>query len=97
MKIPTVVNLCVQMLRCRGRSIDSKFWDGEQNFVPDMWQVVFSHISVQCRVVYSDIDGLLDGSGYAMTLSERSLLNERIREVNNILNRLKHDVYMYKK
>ena len=36
---------------------------------PDMWQVVFSHISVQCRVVYSDVNGLLDGSGNAMTLS----------------------------
>ena len=34
-----------------------------------MWQVVFSHISVQCRVVYSNVDGLLDGSGDAMTLS----------------------------
>ena len=27
--------------------------------------------------------------------AERSLLNERIREVNMTLNRLKHDVYMY--
>ena len=34
-----------------------------------MWQAVFSHISVQCRVVYSNVDGLLDGSGDAMTLS----------------------------
>ena len=35
-----------QMLLCRGVLIDFEFWGGKQNFVPDMWQVVFSHISV---------------------------------------------------
>ena len=58
-----------QMLRCRGVLINFEFWGGEQNFVPDMWQVVFSHISVESRVVHSDVDGLLDGSWDALTLS----------------------------
>ena len=57
------------MLRCRGVLINFKFWGGEQKFVPDMWQVVFAHISVESRVVHSNVDGLLDGSGDAMTLS----------------------------
>ena len=32
-----------------------------------MWQVVFAHISVGSRVVDSNVDGLLDGPGDAMT------------------------------
>ena len=38
-----------------------------------MWQVVFAQISVESRVVNSNVDGLLDGSGDAMTLSSNSL------------------------
>ena len=57
------------MLRCRGVLINFEFWGVEQNFVTDMWQVVFAHISVESRVVHSDVDGHLDGSGDAMTLS----------------------------
>ena len=75
-----------------------------------MWQVVFAHISVESRVVNPDVNGLLDGSGDAIPVSirvgtqrsdninqraERSLLNERIREVNITLDWLKHDIYMY--
>ena len=61
-----------QMLRCRGVLINVEFWGGEQNFVPDMWQVVFAHISVESRVVHSDVDDLLDGSGDAMTISSNN-------------------------
>ena len=57
------------MLRCRGVLINFELWGGEQNFVPDMWQAVFVHISVESRVFHSDVDGLLDGSGDAMALS----------------------------
>ena len=38
-----------------------------------MWQVVFANISVESRVVHSNVDGLLDGSGDAMTLSSNNL------------------------
>ena len=38
-----------------------------------MWQVVFAHISVDRMVVDSDVNGLLDGSGDAMTLSSNDL------------------------
>ena len=41
--------------------------------VPNMWQVVFAHISVESRVVDSDVNGLLDGSGDDMTLSSNNL------------------------
>ena len=61
------------MLRCRGILFNFEFWSGEQNFVPNMWQVVFAHISVESRVVHSNVDGLLDGSGDAMTLSSNDL------------------------
>ena len=61
------------MLRCRGVLINFKFWGGEQKFVPNMWQVVFAHISVESRVVHSNVDGLLDGSGDAMTLCSNDL------------------------
>ena len=61
------------MLRCRDVLINFEFWGGEQNFVPNMWQVVFAHISVERRDVHSNVDGLLDGSGDAMTLSSNDL------------------------
>ena len=32
-----------------------KFWDGILYFVPNMWQVVFANVSIQGRVVYSNI------------------------------------------
>ena len=53
--------------------INFEFWGGEQNLVPNMWQVVFAHISVENRVVHSNVDGILDGSGDAMTLSSKDL------------------------
>ena len=61
------------MLRCRGILFNFEFWGGKQNFVLNMWQVVFAHISVESRVVDSNVDGLLDGSGDAMTLSSNNL------------------------
>ena len=30
-----------------------KFWDGKQNFVPNVWQFVLANISIQGRVVDS--------------------------------------------
>ena len=62
-----------QVLRCRGVLFNFEFWGGEQNFVPYMWQVVFAHISVASRVIHSNVDGLLDGSGDAMILSSNDL------------------------
>ena len=62
-----------QMLWCRGILFNFKFWGGKQNFVPNMWQVVFAHISVESRLIYSDVDGLLGGSGNAMSLSSNDL------------------------
>ena len=44
-----------------------QFWDGKQNFVPNMWQVVFAHIPVKGRVINADVNGLLNGSGHAMS------------------------------
>ena len=38
-----------------------------------MWQVVFAHISVESRVINPDVNGPLDGSGDAMTLSSNNL------------------------
>ena len=57
-----------QMLKCRGVLFNFEFWGGKQNFVPNMWQVVFAQISIESRVVNPNVDGLLDGSGDAMTL-----------------------------
>ena len=62
-----------QMLRCRGVLFNFEFLGGKQNFVPNMWQVVFAYISVKSMVVHSNVDGLLDGSGDAMTLSSNNL------------------------
>ena len=42
-----------QMLRCRGILFNFLSWGGKQNFVPNMWQVVFAHISIESRVVDS--------------------------------------------
>ena len=61
------------MLWCRGVLFNFEFWGGKQNFVPNMWQVVFAHISIESRVVNPNVDGLLDGSGDAMTLSSNNL------------------------
>ena len=38
-----------------------------------MCQVVFAHIPVKGRVVDSDVNGLLDGSGHAMSLPSYNL------------------------
>ena len=32
-----------------------KFWDVTQNYVPNIWQVVFANVFVQGRVVHSNI------------------------------------------
>ena len=61
------------MLRCRGILFNFQFWGGQQNYVPNMWQFVFAHISVESRVVDSDVNGLHDGSGDAMSLSSNNL------------------------
>ena len=38
-----------------------------------MWQAVFAHIPIKGRVIDSDVNGLLDGSGNAMSLPSYDL------------------------
>ena len=45
-----------------------QFWNGKQTFIPNVWQVVFANVSVEGRVVDSDVYGLFDGSGHILTL-----------------------------
>ena len=45
-----------------------EFWDGEQNSVPNMWQIIFSNISVQGGVVHPNINGCFDGSSHVVSL-----------------------------
>ena len=45
-----------------------QFWDGKQNFIPNVWQVVFANVSVEGRVVDSDVYGFFDGSGHILPL-----------------------------
>ena len=52
------------MLWGRGASFSFQFWDGKQNLVPNMWQVVFGNASIEGRVVDSDVNGFFDGSGH---------------------------------
>ena len=49
-------------------SFNFQFWGGKQNFVPNMWQVVFASIPVKGRVINSDVNGFFDGSGHAMSM-----------------------------
>ena len=44
------------------------FWDGKQNIVQNMWQVVFVIVSIEGRVVDSDVNGFFDASGHTMSL-----------------------------
>ena len=55
----------VEVQRCL---FSSQFWDGKQNFIPNMWQVVFANIPVKSRVINSDVNGFFDGSSYTMSL-----------------------------
>ena len=52
------------MLWCRVTLFSFKFWDGKQNFVPNICQVVFANVSIEGRVVDSDVNGFFDGSGH---------------------------------
>ena len=58
-----IVHICCSkplkalVLWCRGSSFSFQFWDGKQNFVPNMWQVVFANVPVEGRVVDSDVNG----------------------------------------
>ena len=56
------------MLWCRGALFSFQFWDGKQNLVPNMWQVVFANVPIEGRVVDSDVNGFFDGSGHTMSL-----------------------------
>ena len=60
------------MLKCRF-SFNFQFWGGKQNSVPNMWWVVFAHISVEGRVIDCDVNGLFDGSSHAMSLPSYNL------------------------
>ena len=41
---------------------------GEQNFIPNMWHVVFANVSVESRFVDTCLDGLPNGSGKVVAL-----------------------------
>ena len=45
-----------------------KFWDCEQNSVPNVWEVVFPNISIKGGVVHPNLHSLLDGPGQAVFL-----------------------------
>ena len=45
----------------------------KQNLVPNMWQVVFANVSIEGRVVDSDVNGFFDGSGHIMILPSYNL------------------------
>ena len=48
--------------------IHFEFWDGMQNPVPNVWEVVFPNISIEGGVVHPYVHGLLDGPGQAVFL-----------------------------
>ena len=72
--IDVIVQICcnkplkVLKLWCRGVLFSFQFWDGKQNLVPNMWQVVFANVSIEGRIVTSDVNGFFDGSGHTMSL-----------------------------
>ena len=45
-----------------------EFWDGKQNSVPNVWQIIFSNISVQGGVVHPNIHGFFDGPSHVFSL-----------------------------
>ena len=48
--------------------IDFEFWDGRQNSVPNVWEIILPNISIQGRVVHSNVHGLIDGLSHAVLL-----------------------------
>ena len=48
------------MLRCRGALFSFQFWDRKQNLVPNVWQVLFVNVSIEGRVVDSDVNSFFD-------------------------------------
>ena len=60
------------ILWCRGALFCFYFWDGKQNFVPNMLQAVFANVFIEGRVV-SDVNGFLDGPGHILTLLSYNL------------------------
>ena len=51
------------ILWCRGALFSFQFWDGKQNLVPNMWQVVFANVSIEGLVVDSDVCDTHENSG----------------------------------
>ena len=57
--IDVIVHICCSkplkalMLWCRGALFSFQFWDGKQNFVPNMCNVVFPNVPIEGRVVNS--------------------------------------------
>ena len=39
---------------------------GKQNFIPDVWQIVFANVSVEGRVVDPDVYGFFDSPGHIL-------------------------------
>ena len=46
-----------------------QFWDGEQKFIPDVREIVFSNIPVEGRVIHPNVHRFFDGFGQAIIFS----------------------------
>ena len=44
------------------------FWDGKQNFIPNVWQLVLANVSIEGRVIDSDVYSYLYGPCHILTL-----------------------------
>ena len=45
-----------------------EFWDGIQNSIPNVWQIIFSSVSVQGGVIHPNIHGFFDGPSHVIPL-----------------------------
>ena len=45
-----------------------QFWDGVQNSIPKVWQVVLSNIPIQSRIFHSHVHAFFDCSGHIVSL-----------------------------
>ena len=60
--------------RCSGAEVILFFvWGGEQNVVLNVWQIVLANISIEGRVVDSDVYCFFHGPGNILSLSAYNL------------------------
>ena len=43
-------------------------WDGEQHYIPQVWQVVLPNVLIQSRIVHSYVHGFFDFSSHIVSL-----------------------------